>query len=755
MAVQTSGKSRAEKSKTTTPPKKTVHLTMVVGMEQYNVSFLTGIGQRVAQECPSFEITVFAEIDINQKPKELKAAIAKSDCFFASLIHSSEQAQWLIHEIERANPAVVLVFESLPEIMELNKVGNYTTRKADGSKGEMPKSVKALANLLVKGREEDAFYSYVKLQKFTNRLVRFMPSKLSDMKHWMTLNTYWTNNCEQNVLNMLRYLAREVFGFPLAKVEEPQDLPSMSLWHPDLNRFVTKPKEYLEWEKKTKRYITQNSKSKISSRPTVGLLFFRKHLLIGHDYVSPVIREMERQGLRVLPVAVTGVEGHVAVREWLAELGIELLINTMGFALVGGPAGSTKPGLSVQVATELLSKLDIPYIVSSPLLVQEIDQWQAQGLNPMESLIIHSLPELDGAIAPVILGGADGQQIRVVADRAERLAKVVWGWTKLKRKTNHEKKIGILVYDYPTGMGNLATAALLDVPSSIMKILERLKAEGYDLGQESDLPKNNTELLARLEASVNQDLPGEKITVTTEQFLKWNTPDQQARVEARWGQPPGEVAPIGRDKILLGGFRLGKVYIGVQPRLGITGDPMRLLFDKDNAPHHQYLMFYRWLQREFEADALIHMGMHGTAEWLPGLQLGLTAKCWPDTMLGEIPSLYVYPINNPSEANMAKRRGFSVILGHAIPPFGRAGLYKEFGLLKDLLADYREGQRNSENEDAIRQKLDLTHLSDDLPPLQDESFEEYAGRVWGYLGEMEQRLILGELHVLGEAPGSA
>jgi magnesium chelatase subunit H len=749
MATQISSKRETKQEKQPknqkATPQKTTRMTMVVGMEQYNLSFLNGLGQRIGRECPGFEITVYADLDIDKKPDELKAAIAASDCFFASLINITEQANWLVEQVEAAKIPAVLVFESLPEVMELNRLGNYAIKKPGGGKSEMPKPVKALANMLVHGREEDAFYGYIKLQKFTNRLMKFMPPQLNDMKRWMTINTYWTNNNEQNVLNMLRYLAREVYNYPLAKVEGPVDLPPMSFWHPDLDRFVTKPKEFIEWEKKTGRN---------RARPgTVGMIFFRKHLMIGHDYITPVVRSLEKAGLRVVPVAVTGVEGHVAVREWLSEMGIDLLVNTMGFGLVGGPAGSTKPGVSVRAATELLGKLDIPYIVSAPLLVQEVNQWQQQGVNPLESLILYSVPELDGAIAPVVLGGANGQQITVLNDRAERLAQVAKGWVRLRYKTNREKKVGLLVYDYPVGMGNLATAALLDVPASLMKILQRLKAEGYNLGDEREIPKTKEELLARLEASLNRDAPGEKIAISTEYFYKWNTPEQQAKVEARWGMPPGEIAPLGRDKILLGGFRLGNVYIGVQPRLGVTGDPMRLLFDKENAPHHQYLMFYRWLQNEFGADALVHVGMHGTAEWLPGLQLGLSANCWPDTMLGEIPSLYVYPINNPSEANMAKRRGYSVIIGHAIPPFGRAGLYKEFGLLKDLLADYREGQRSPESEEAIRQKLALTHLSDDMAQLDGESFEEYSGRIWAYLGEMEQKLIMGELHTLGEAPG--
>jgi magnesium chelatase subunit H len=718
-------------------------------MEPYNVNYLNSLGRRVAEEIPEFELTVFPDVAVEKTPQVVVDAIQNCNCFFATLIHSSDMAQWLAQQVEKANPEIVLVFESTPEIMELNRVGAYTTKKADGSKGEMPKPVKALANLLVKGREEDAFYSYVKLQKFTNRLMKFMPNKgkLLDLKHWMTINTYWTNNCEQNVINMLRFIARECFNANIPKIEEPIDLPPISFWHPELDKFLGKAKEYYEWEKKTGRWDGRKA-----SRPTVGIIFFRKHLIIGHSYAIPVIKELEKEGLRVVPMAVTGVEGHVAVRDYLSEVGVDFMLNMMGFGLIGGPAGSTKPGLAAQASNEILTKLDVGYSVSVPMLIQEISHWKQYGVAPLQQMILYSLPELDGAITPVVLGGVNGQQVDIIPDRAARLAKLVHKWANLKRLANRDKKVALLVYDYPTGQGNLATAALLDVPSSILKLLQRMKSEGYTVG---NIPETKEALVEMLQASQNQDDKSvEHIFTNVEDFYKMNNPVQQQKVEARWGAPPGEIAPMGRDKIMLGGLRFGNVYVGVQPRLGITGDPMRLLFDKENAPHHQYLMFYRWLQRDFKADAVVHMGMHGTAEWLPGLQLGLSEDCWPDTILGEIPSLYVYPLNNPSEANIAKRRGYSVIVSHAIPPYSRAGLYKEFLALKELLGDWRDGQHNKEMEEAIQQKMDLTHLSDDLVRFEKESFEDYASRIWAYLGQMEQAMIMGDLHVLGDAPSA-
>ncbi len=204
-------------------------------------------------------------------------------------------------------------------------------------------------------------------------------------------------------------------------------------------------------------------------------------------------------------------------------------------------------------------------------------------------------------------------------------------------------------------------------------------------------------------------------------------------MEARWGMWPGDVAPAGRDAVFLGGLRFGNIYIGVQPRFGVAGDPMRLLFDKENTPHHQYLAFYRWLSRGFGADALIHVGMHGSVEWMPGLQLGATKECWPDALLGELPQLYVYPVNNPSEANIAKRRGYATMVSHAVPPMTRAGLYKELMALKDMLNDWRERSRGAEEqgsegraEEAILAKVALANMDNDCPRMQGEAFVDYA-----------------------------
>ncbi|MEM9908495.1 MAG: cobaltochelatase subunit CobN, partial [Cyanobacteria bacterium P01_D01_bin.44] len=223
----------------------------------------------------------------------------------------------------------------------------------------------------------------------------------------------------------------------------------------------------------------------------------------------------------------------------------------------------------------------------------------------------------------------------------------------------------------------------------------------------------------------------------------------------------------------LGGVRLGNVWIGVQPPLGVAGDPMRLMFERDLTPHPQYAAFYSWLQQDFQADAVVHFGMHGTVEWLPGSPLGNTGYSWSDILLGNLPNLYIYAANNPSESILAKRRGYGVLISHNVPPYGRAGLYKELLTLRDLIAEYREDpQANAVLKSAICKQIVDSGLEADCPfqaardlgiefsaetlhLFSNLVFDEYLVTLYHYLQDLENRLFSSGLHVLGAAPTQA
>ncbi|MGC8712634.1 MAG: cobaltochelatase subunit CobN, partial [Leptodesmis sp.] len=227
-----------------------------------------------------------------------------------------------------------------------------------------------------------------------------------------------------------------------------------------------------------------------------------------------------------------------------------------------------------------------------------------------------------------------------------------------------------------------------------------------------------------------------------------------------------------KDQFLLGGVQLGNVWIGVQPPLGISGDPMRLMFERDLTPHPQYAAFYKWLQEEFQAHAVVHFGMHGTVEWLPGSPLGNTGYSWSDILLGNLPNLYIYAANNPSESMLAKRRGYGVLISHNVPPYGRAGLYKELVALRDLISEYREDpDKNYVLKEAICTKVIDTGLYADCPfeeakqlgieftveninLFTQQSFNRYLVKLYDYLQVLENRLFSSGLHILGQPPDS-
>jgi magnesium chelatase subunit H len=730
---------------------KNLEFVLLLGMERYSRDFFRKVEVEVRKEVPDFRLTVFEDSDTVRRPDEVEAAIARCSCLFMVVIVMSEHAEMIVPTVQKHQPPVVFGFESMPEIMSLTKVGNYVLHDSKG----MPKSVQSLARMLVGGREEDAYYGYLKMQKIAKKVVNFLPGKrLADFRNWTNVNAYWNNRSVGNIANMFKLILREYLGYSKLELEPPVEIPTMGFAHPDAPQFFSKPVDYERWERSRK-----GARKKTSG--TVAVIVFRVHLLSGMEYLYDIVRALEAGDLRVLPLFVMGVETHVVLREWLDRMGVDVVINTMGFPLVGGPAGSSKAGLTVDVARDLLSRLDVPYIVAQPLFLQDVENWHTHGVSPIHSTILYSLPEMDGAVAPVVLGGMQGESIVSLADRLNRLTELVRGFVHLRRKPVAEKKIAIVVYNYPPGMGNTATAALLDVPASLVKLLRRLRDAGY---QVDNFPEDPAVLIKCLAGSIHQNPPADfppnhppippAVTLSREDYHRMVSAEEQNRINDRWNAFPGDIAPAGIDQVFLGGMQLGHVYVGVQPPIAMPGDPMRLLFDHENTPHHQYMLFYRWLVEDFGADAIVHMGMHGTAEWMPGLQLGVTEKCWPDKLLGKVPNFYVYPINNPAEANIAKRRGFSTIISHAIPPYGRAGLYKELVALKELLDEYRSNSRSPEVEAGILQKIELLNLEVDLVRQADEPFEQFASRVYAYLRELEQRLIVDSLHVLGDVPPS-
>ncbi|MEI7789333.1 MAG: magnesium chelatase subunit H, partial [Chlorobiaceae bacterium] len=700
----------------------------IVGLEQYNAGLWKKIKGLLSSEA---DLTQLSDVDLEKQNPEAANAIHEADCVFMSMINFKEQIDWFKLQLDQStNEKTIFVFESMPEAMSLTKVGNYSV--GDGKAG-MPDMVKKIASMLVKGRDEDALYGYMKLMKIMRTILPLVPKKAKDFKNWLLVYSYWMQPTAENIANMFRLILREYFNENVT-VGAIVDVPNMGIYHPDAPAYFKDIKSYKSWLKKRGINIDKGQK--------IALLFFRKHLLQEKTYIDNTIRTFEKHGIHLFPAFVTGVEGHVLVRDWLIKEEIDLLVNMMGFGLVGGPAGSTKPGTAAEARHEIMSKLDVPYIVAQPLLTQGFESWHELGVSPMQMTFTYAIPEMDGAICPIILGALQDGKIETVPERINRLAGLVSQWLRLREAANRDKKLAFIVYDYPPGLGKKASAALLDVPRTLFAVLHRLKKEGYNVGT---LPESADALFTALDKATDHQIQqnrADALNVSYDTFKELTSSKERERIEDRWNKFPGDIVPMGDQDVFVGGIRFGNIFIGVQPRIGMQGDPMRLLFDKENTPHHQYIAFYRWISREFKAHAMVHVGMHGSVEWMPGLQTGLTGDCWPDALLGEVPHFYIYPVNNPSESTIAKRRGLATMVSHVVPPLSRAGLYKELPALKDLLVDFRERYltasydgtgEGSGIEEAIMQKAELLNLTDDCPRRESEGFGDFVSRLYIYI----------------------
>ncbi|OKH32242.1 magnesium chelatase subunit H [[Phormidium ambiguum] IAM M-71] len=764
-------------------------IVLIAGFESFNADLYRQAAKLAVARCPDLDIRVFSDRALTTEPDKVEAALQGADVFFASLLFDYDQVLWLQERVK--NIPIRLVFESALELMSLTQIGAF--KIGDKPKG-MPKPVKFILDKFSNGREEDKLAGYISFLKVGPKLLKFIPvQKVQDLRNWLIIYGYWNAGGTENVSAMFWTLAEKYLSLKVGEIPPPIETPNMGLLHPDYQGYFESPRQYIDWYQQKIQSIP-NPQSPVPSpqSPTVGILLYRKHVITKQPYIPQLIREFEKAGLTPLPIFINGVEGHVAVRDWmtttyetaqrkqgkietlsLSEEAVEVdaIVSTIGFPLVGGPAGSMEAGRQVEVAKRILTAKNVPYIVSAPLLIQDIHSWTRQGVGGLQSVVLYALPELDGAIDPVPLGGLVGEDIYLIPERVKRLTGRLKKWIDLRQKPPSERKIAIILYGFPPGYGAVGTAALLNVPKSLINFLNALKAQGYQVG---DIPEDGEELIRLVKEADTEKVSREefihanKVHVNT--LEKWLGYLLTTRIEKQWKSLTETGIKTYEDEYQIGGVQLGNIWIGVQPPLGISGDPMRLMFEKDLTPHPQYAAFYKWLQNEFEGDAIVHFGMHGTVEWLPGSPLGNTGYSWSDILLGNLPHLYIYAANNPSESMLAKRRGYGVLISHNVPPYGRAGLYKELVNLRDLISEYREDpQKNYLLKEAICKKIVDTGLDADCPleeakklgidftpenvrMFSADVFNHYLVKLYEYLQVLENRLFSSGLHVLGEPP---
>ena len=709
--------------------------------------------ERLARDFPGLETSVHAAAEWSERPESLaraRAAIASADLIVASLLFLDEHVRAILPDLAARRPdcdALVGIISD-PRIVRLTRMGTLDLSAPESATLALLKRLRGGGSDKAPAADQGA--RKMAMLRRLPRILRFIPGKAQDLRTWFLAMQYWLGSSDDNVEAMVRALLGRYCRFADWRgggAPAPVDYPDVGLYHPDLAGRIT----------------TDPARLPAPRQPvaTVGLLMMRSYVLASDTaHYDAVIRSLEARGLRVIPAFAGGRDARPAIEAYFRGATgprVDALLSLTGFSLVGGPAYNDN-----DAAVTVLKALDVPYVAAHPLEFQTLGEWALApgGLGPIETTMLVALPELDGAASPTVFAGRHGaagcagcdrrcrpeasdRRMAPCPERVGTLAEKVLRLARLRRSRIAERRVAIVIFGFPPNAGAAGTAAHLDVFRSLHALLLAMKADGYGTEPPATVEDLRAEVLggnaARhgQEANVAAHVPADRIVADT----PWLD-----EIEAQWGPAPGRVQTDGRGVFVLGA-RYGNVFIGLQPAFGYEGDPMRLLFERGFAPTHAFSAFYLWIRRSFAADAVLHFGMHGALEFMPGKQAGPSGACWPDRLIGDLPNVYLYAANNPSEATLAKRRSNAVTVSHLTPPLARAGLYRGLAELRDSLARWRGLAPGAAEAPELAALIAEQARAVDLDGADPDT-------LWLKLLETEQALIPEGLHVLG-APMSA
>ncbi|MCK9152049.1 cobaltochelatase subunit CobN [Methanobacterium alcaliphilum] len=516
--------------------------------------------------------------------------------------------------------------------------------------------------------------------------------------------------------------------------------------------------EYFTWYKNN-GYYKQNA-------PWVGIVAYDSSLKGGNSEMQvELLKSLENKGLNVILVFAT-TTGRLNVADMYFKEGnvtrIHALIASLGFTYVSG--NSSKSII-------LFKDLNVP--IFAPVYTSNLEGWEDSSTGITSEVYWQiAQPELEGRIEPILMGGIETVGIdpetgivlkhyKAIPERIDRVTERVKNWIELRTLSNADKKIALLYYNIGGGKDGVS-ASYLDVVSSIDAIIKALNGTNYTVpGNYSS--KDIVDIMLGIGNNVGSWAPGElekvvqagAITIPLETYLTWfNSLPETLRNEviSEWGPAPGNVM-VYNNSIVISGIMLGNVFLGAQPMRGWGEDPDKITHSASLPPTHQYIAFYMWLQNQFDANAIIHLGTHGTLEWLPGRSVGLGSDDWPDVLIGNIPNIYPYIVENPGEGTQAKRRSYAVIIDHMIPPMVLSELYGDLAKLSDQIKFYRDA--TTEERKIALQKIMMVmikdlHLDEDLNlNLNTTPFNEVLDKVEHYLEELAVTLMPYGLHTFG------
>jgi cobaltochelatase CobN len=533
-----------------------------------------------------------------------------------------------------------------------------------------------------------------------------------------------------------------------------------------------------------------------SSRPRIGILFYRAQYTAGNTaYVEALADAVDAAGGIGVPIFATSLRDAPSdLLEYLASC--DALITTVLAAGGTKPATASAGGDDEAWDVRALAALDIP-ILQGLTLTWDRASWAAsdEGMTPLDVATQVAVPEFDGRIITVPFSfketDADGLPSYVPDhERCRRVAEIAVNHARLRHIPAAQRRIAIVLSAYPTKHSRIGNAVGLDTPVSVIKLLRTMREAGYDLGAAGVIPGTSpldpvegedpdttagNALIHALIAAGGQDpewltaeqLSGQPVRIPAATYRRWLTELPDDLVDAvtdAWGKAPGELfvdrSSDADGEIVAATLQAGNVVILVQPPRGFGDNPIAIYHDPDLAPSHHYLAVYRWLEKEFGAHAVIHVGKHGNLEWLPGKNLGMSASCGTDAAIGSVPLIYPFLVNDPGEGTQAKRRAHATIVDHLVPPMARAESYGDIARLEQLLDEYAQvNAMDPAKAPALRgeiwtliQAAQLNHdLGMDAAP-DEEAFDEFVLHVDGWLCEIKDAQIRDGLHVLGQAP---
>ncbi|MCS4489357.1 MULTISPECIES: cobaltochelatase subunit CobN [unclassified Corynebacterium] len=517
--------------------------------------------------------------------------------------------------------------------------------------------------------------------------------------------------------------------------------------------------------------------------PRIGIVYYRAQHLAGNThYIHALADAIAARGATAIPIYAASLRQ--APEDLLAELAtFDVLITTVLAAGGTKPATAQAGGDDEAWDVAQLAALDIP-IIQGLALTSPRREWEEsdEGLSPLDVATQIAVPEFDGRLITVPFSFKEYDQAGLITyipdpERCERLAGIAYRHAVLSTIPPAEKKLVLMFSAYPTKHARIGNAVGLDTPQSVLRVIRALVKAGYDLGDPALIPgyseDGNLDGDALMHAVIDAgghdpewltpevmaNNPLKLSGDTYREFFSTLPKEMQEEMIEHWGPAPGThyVNPE-TDEIYIAGLIFGNVVIMVQPPRGFGENPVGIYHDPDLPANHHYLGVYYWLREVFGADAIVHMGKHGNMEWLPGKNAGLSAQCYTDQAIGELPLIYPFLVNDPGEGTQAKRRAHATLVDHMIPPMARAESYGDITRLEQLLDEHANiAAMDPAKLPAIRQeiwtllqaaKMDRDLGWDERP--DEDAFDDKIMEIDGWLCEIKDVSIRGGLHILSE-----